>query len=311
MPQAFRAPYQIRIPNVQAPWHRRIALGALRGLPFGQAIFMRAYNRALRELGPVRLARTYFGATMECDLLDQISNYIYHFGVWEPNISAVIQENLSPGDFFCDIGANIGYDTLLASSLTGPTGKVVAVEPSPRVFPKLQRNLALNAAENVRTVQAAVSAMRGRATLYHDPTLNCGTTSVLPGPGRLDIGAVPAITMNDLLTAEEKERIKIIKIDVEGAEGQILSQILHILDTLRRDILIFVELNPQNGENHDDVFTGFLDAGFCAWSIKNNYDLIDGYLNFAGVTPPISIDKPPTAQTDIVFTANDIPPLSA
>lgn len=80
-------------------------------------------------------------------------------------MSRVIEQNLAPGDVFVDIGANIGYDTLLAASRVGAQGTVISIEASPRTFALLQRDIAANPfAANVRAVNAAVSDRPARST---------------------------------------------------------------------------------------------------------------------------------------------------
>lgn len=74
-------------------------------------------------------------------------------------------ERLKPGDVFVDVGANIGYFSLLASKLVGPGGRVVAIEASPEVFDLLRRNLELNKAHNVRAVNVAISDREGSLQL--------------------------------------------------------------------------------------------------------------------------------------------------
>jgi len=111
--------------------HPNWPIRALRFLPGSTKTKFRLYDRLVKAVGPRRrLARTYFGGVMSCDLGDFIGNIIYHFGVWEPHVSAYIQSRLKPGDAFCDIGANIGYYSLLASRAVGPRGAVIAVGPS-------------------------------------------------------------------------------------------------------------------------------------------------------------------------------------
>jgi precorrin-6B methylase 2 len=94
---------------------------------------------------------------MKGDAKDIIQQYIYYFGVWEPRITGWVSRHLAPGDTFIDVGANIGYYSLLASPLVGKTGTVVAIEASPRTFDDLLFNLELNNVSNVRPVNVAVS----------------------------------------------------------------------------------------------------------------------------------------------------------
>ena len=80
--------------------------------------------------------------------------FLYYFGMWEPNLTHWITERLKDGDVFVDVGANVGYFSLLASTLVG-SGHVVAVEPTPRAFDMLEESLRRSHATNVRAVNAA------------------------------------------------------------------------------------------------------------------------------------------------------------
>src|SRR2546430_100519 len=70
------------------------------------------------------LANTCFDVSLRCKIRDLIQRFILIFGVWEPNTTAFIRRKLKPGDGFIDIGANIGYCSLLASRLVGEAGRV-------------------------------------------------------------------------------------------------------------------------------------------------------------------------------------------
>ena len=74
-------------------------------------------------------ATTQFGARMHVRFPDTIQSYVYFFGVWEPAITAYLTRALATGDVVIDIGANIGYDTLLASHLVGPKGRCTRSRP--------------------------------------------------------------------------------------------------------------------------------------------------------------------------------------
>ena len=93
---------------------------------------------------------------MSCPLTDMIGRRIFLFGVWEPEMTAYVEATLRPGGVFIDVGANIGYYSMLASRLVGPSGSVVAIEPSPTNFSELKRNIALNHALNIRAIDMAV-----------------------------------------------------------------------------------------------------------------------------------------------------------
>src|SRR5205814_351485 len=101
-------------------------------------------------------ARTRFGSVMKIDTRDAIQRFVYFFGVFEPTITKYLMESLRRSDIYIDIGANVGYHSLLASKLVGPTGKVFAFEASPSIFQILTENLQANHATNVVAFNLAV-----------------------------------------------------------------------------------------------------------------------------------------------------------
>ena len=84
---------------------------------------------------PEFTARTIHGARLRGDQRWIMPRCIYWFGVWEPLLSAWVESRLRPGDVFVDVGANMGYTSLLAARAVGPGGAVVAFEPAPATFP--------------------------------------------------------------------------------------------------------------------------------------------------------------------------------
>src|SRR3954451_11408449 len=92
-----------------------LPIRAIRRLPFGGRLALRLYNRALMHLAPKRRVRTYFGATIDCDVHDMIQATLIHFRAWEPNVSRAAASLLRPGDTAVDVGTNIGYYSLLFS----------------------------------------------------------------------------------------------------------------------------------------------------------------------------------------------------
>jgi FkbM family methyltransferase len=228
---------------------------------------------------------------------------ILYFGVWEPDVSRVIEQNLSAGDVFVDIGANIGYDTLLASSRVGPKGKVVSIEASPRTFALLQRNLAANAASsNVRAVNAAVSDQKGTLDLYEINEGNIGAATTLASRGGTLMASVEALPLEQILTPDELARLRLIKMDVEGAEPPILRHLLEQLATYPATMDIVVEATPDDDfEAWRDVFDRMRAAGFTAWAIENDYEL-EWYLRWRRPAKLQRVDAMPARQQDLLFT---------
>lgn len=282
----------------------KTVMGTLRRLPLPAArLGFRAYNKALRTLGPEHLATTYFGARLYCNPQDLIQRMILYFGVWEPDVSRVIERNLSPGDVFVDIGANIGYDTLLASSRVGPAGRVVSIEASPRTFALLQRNLAANpSSSNVRAVNAAVSDRPGTLDLYEINEGNIGAATTLASRGGTLMASVPALPLEGILAPDELARLRLIKMDVEGAEPPILRHLLEQLPSYPVAMDIVVEASPDDDlDAWREVFDRLRASGFTAWAIENEYEF-DWYLRWRRPAELRRVDTMPTRQQDLLFT---------
>jgi FkbM family methyltransferase len=119
--------------------------------------------------------------TMYLNKIDLVNLYLYYYGTWEPGLSRIAAQALRPGDTFVDVGANIGYYTLLASKIVGAQGQVIAIEASPSVFQALQQHVQVNGRTNIRLFNVAASDVPGEMEIYKGPRDNVGTTSTLPG----------------------------------------------------------------------------------------------------------------------------------
>ena len=118
-------------------------------LPRGKHIFARVHNLlyVMRLLQPVTV-NVRPGVVMELDSRDIVASTILLHGIWEPEITRVV-ESLQEGAVFIDVGAHVGYYSLLASTRVGATGRVVSVEPNPSTVERLRRNIRLSSAVNV------------------------------------------------------------------------------------------------------------------------------------------------------------------
>jgi FkbM family methyltransferase len=299
------------------PAQHNAIVGLLKRLPIPAArLGFAAYKAALRSSAPAWVTSTHFGARIRCEPTDLIQGTILNFGVWEPDVSRTIERTLSPGDVFVDIGANIGYDSLLASSRVGAGGQVVAIEASPRTFGLLQANLARNSfATNVRAVNVAVSDRPGKLNVYNFSDENIGATTTLAAraeewrqlhgerSGTL-IASVDALPLREILTPNELQRVRLIKMDVEGAEPEILANILAELAEYPATMDILVEAS-DDVDAWRAVFKQMAVCGFSAWAIENEYEL-EWYLRWRP-TPLRRLESPSIRQQDLLLTRREKP----
>jgi len=148
-----------------------------------------------------------------------------------------------PGMVAADIGAHIGYFSILLSHLVGPTGKVLAFEPSPENFPLLVQNLSRRRALNVLPSQAAVSDKQGRPILYISHG-HSNHSLVRDYTESEEAVAVDAVSLDQYLTGAAIDRLDLIKIDAEGAEPRILAGMKRTLSN-NPHLAMIVEVNPN------------------------------------------------------------------
>ncbi|WP_414506973.1 FkbM family methyltransferase [Streptomyces sp. NEAU-L66] len=240
------------------------------------ALATRYLNPWLRDHPRQRLVRTRFGAAMAVDTQDLIQRFVYLFGLWEPHMTHWLQRRLRPGDTYIDVGANVGYFSLLASQLVGEEGRVVAIEASPTFHARVLQHAEINGCSNLRTVNAAVADERKTVTLILASSNNMGAASIVPygGPAEstLDVEAYP---LPQVLDADEIAGARVIKIDVEGAEGAVIRGLAPVLDKLRPDAEITVEVTPERmenlGDSADELLAIMREHGFHVYRLANSY----------------------------------------
>jgi len=255
---------------------------------------------------------TVFGSKIAGDTRDIIQQYIYYFGVWEPHLTRWIVRRLAPGDAFIDVGANIGYYSLLASRLVGECGSVVAIEASPETFKVLQHNLAFNRVRNVRAVNMAAFHSKTIIKVFRGSEYEVGHTTVIEQEGlkrRFEVECeINAAPLSAVLSREEMQNARLIKIDVEGAEWSVLEGMRPLLNSGRPDLEIMVEVNPaclvQQGKRTEDLLSILLDAGFYAYRLENDYSALS-YLPPCIEARPTRIRNAIQCCTDVVFSHQD------
>jgi len=166
---------------------------------------------------------------------------------------------LRDGMTILDIGAHHGFYTLLASKLVGPTGKVVSFEPSPRECVRLERHIRLNNCANVRIEQIALGASPGKAELFLVEGTEDYCNSLRPPAVNAETRKVPVkvTTLDEFLPATGLTGVDFIKLDVEGAELDVLKGASNLLRRSLRPVFMVevydIRTRPWGYAAHDIV----------------------------------------------------------
>lgn len=278
----------------------------------GKEFVVREYlNAWLRDHPRQVVARSTFGARFHLDSRDLIQRYIYTFGIWEPPLTKWLQRTLRPGDTFVDVGANVGYYSLLASGLVGESGTVVAIEAFPDFQDALAANIALNPASNVRVVNEAVSDRVETLHFTLASSANMGANSIVPYEGESESEAdVPARPLPAILTPSELAAARVIKVDVEGAEGAVVRGLVPALGRLRPDAELAIEVTPQRltklGDAAADLLKALAEQGFHPYRLPNDYVAASYPQKVRGPGPvPRRWRGPVEDETELVFSRKD------
>jgi FkbM family methyltransferase len=245
------------------------------------------------------------GSRMRVRTDDLIGRTLAVSGVWEPNVTAAFTRALAPGDVCLDIGAHIGYYTVLAARLVGPHGRVYAFEPSPASYRRLRSNVDLNGLSNVTTVELAVGAQEGRAVFYEGHPWNTGLATFSPvlaakdpTPARetiVDVGPVTSV-----VPPEDLARVGVIKIDVEWHEIEVLRSLEPVFE-LGRALSVIVEFTPhRDAPEAPSQFAALYEAhGFTPYRLPSGYSperLFPGRLE-----EPVPVEALPGERCDLLL----------
>jgi FkbM family methyltransferase len=161
------------------------------------------------------------------------------------------------GDTVIDIGAHIGRYTITSSKQVGNTGKVLAIEADPDNFQLLKRNIALNNLKNVLPLNYAVFSTRTRMKLYEQSASAKYNSLMLARAAKTkNYVEVNADTLDSILKLNEVNQVNWIKIDVEGAEFEVLKGSTKTLST--DNVSLFIEIHNIDDPSHYHNIIDFL-----------------------------------------------------
>ena len=145
-------------------------------------------------------------------------------GTYELPVQQALTNYLKPGDIFYDIGANVGFFSIIAAKLVGSRGRVYAFEPSPQNAADLRHNIKINGFSNIDVIEKAVSSNSGKGKLLladYCGAYSLSRTNFSTTVARDEI-TVELISIDDAFTSQKLLPPDVVKIDVEGAEEEVL-----------------------------------------------------------------------------------------
>lgn len=200
-----------------------------------------------------------FGHKFRANLGDDIGRAIQSYGLYDLCVSEILYRLIQKGDTVLDVGANIGYFSVLMASCVGESGRVYSFEPNPQILHTLKQNT--SAWKNLTVMPWALSEANGQQDLFAPESYdkNKGLASLSPGSGET-IASVELKRLDDLRISA-----KIIKMDVEGHELKVL---LGAPQTLKNvEHIVF--------EDHDlmahGVYAHLKEAGYHVYYLKKQF----------------------------------------
>lgn len=193
-------------------------------------------------------------------------------GAFEPFETELFRKTLRPGMTVVDIGANIGYYTLIAAHRVESKGKVFAFEPEPENVSFLRRTVALNHLQNTVIFSQAISDRQGTSRLYLT-NHNRGTHSLVDNLNTKKFIDIRIDTLDHILGAEDAPQIDLLKMDIEGAEVLALAG---MKETIKRspNLIIITEFYPKAirrlGKNPVAFLDDLVSLGFSLSSIDED-----------------------------------------
>jgi FkbM family methyltransferase len=228
----------------------------------GKSRIIQVYRAVFFSRHRVQLADGFW---MELDPIEWTQTELLRDGRLEASTSALYQKLLSPGDTYVDVGAHVGYHTLLARRQVGEQGRIIAVEPQPYNCQKLLANWRVNGFENLALYVAAIGEGDTTVALHQQVETDSTRLSLCLTPvnDEARVFYVPLKRLEAILTQQEIKRVRLLKIDVEGYELEVLNSlgafavavdniVLEVLDTSRslstKSLLLVEKLKSLNYE---------------------------------------------------------------
>lgn len=182
---------------------------------------------------------------MNLTLPGAIEDNIFANGSWEPHLMRELSEYMVNGGLFLDVGANIGYCSLYIAA-ANPLATCISFEPHPRIYDQFIQNISINEFSNIAAHPIAISDRSGTVPFYKqdDTAYNRGLSSFIhydlldhelnKGYSMIE---VPVVTLDSYLDDAQKRAVKVIKVDTQGYEYEVLAGAKQLIETARPVIM--------------------------------------------------------------------------
>ena len=194
-------------------------------------------------------------------------------GTYEPELQAALREFLRPGMTVYDVGANIGYISLLMSKAVGPQGRVFAFEALPVNVERIQKNAALNKLSSVTVVAAAVLDKTAPVTFYVHNSVGMGKAAGSAGRREEHYNAeisVPGLSLDEFVYLQGNPAPAAVKMDIEGGEVLALPGMRRLL--AEKSPIMFLELHGPESEKA--AWQELTAAGYTLRAMESGYPII-------------------------------------
>jgi FkbM family methyltransferase len=172
-----------------------------------------------------RRTAVFGGVSMELDLSEWTQMQLLKRNWLEPRTLELYAKLLQPGDVFIDVGAHVGFHSLVARQLIGPEGLVIAVEPQPYNASKILANWGVNDFTNIKLIVAAASNCDGWVELNDQVSSDRSVLTLREHGGKNEAQRfeVPSLRLDSIFQRHNITCAKLLKIDVEGYESEVIS----------------------------------------------------------------------------------------
>jgi FkbM family methyltransferase len=200
---------------------------------------------------------------MELDLAEWTQMQLMKQNWLEPLTLKLYESLLKPGDTFIDVGAHVGFHSLVARHLVGPNGLIIAIEPQPYNAQKILANWRANGFVNLKLYVAAAGPQNGWVTLHDQVVTDRSVLTLLEKGGKNQAQGfeVPLIRLDSVIEKQQVKRIKVLKLDVEGYESEVMKGLGELQKRVDNIIFEFFA-KPQFEKGNQNLLSAIETAGY-------------------------------------------------